>query len=53
MILGGVVTFILGTDAERKQLEAVTDPITIIHREEAEEAEEAAKKREATRRGER
>ena len=42
MILGGVVTFILGTDAERKQLEAVTDPITIIHRE---EAAEAAKKK--------
>jgi MFS family permease len=42
MILGGVVTFILGTDAERKQLEAVTDPITVIHRE---EAAEAAKKK--------
>jgi MFS family permease len=38
MIIGGVVTFILGTDAERKQLETITDPITVIHREEAEEA---------------
>ena len=38
MIIGGVVTFILGTDAERKQLEAITDPITVIHREEAAEA---------------
>jgi len=38
MIIGGVVTFILGTDAERKQLETITDPITVIHREEAAEA---------------
>ena len=38
MIIGGVVSFILGTDAERKQLESVTDPITIIHQEEAAEA---------------
>jgi len=38
MIIGGVVAFILGTDAERKQLESVTDPITIIRREEAADA---------------
>ena len=43
MIIGGVVTFILGTDAERKQLETITDPITMIHREEA--AEAAGKKK--------
>jgi MFS family permease len=51
MIAGGVVTFILGTDAERKQLEAVTDPITIIHQEEA--AEEARAHRSAGARGSR
>lgn len=33
MLVGGIVTFILGVDAERKQLEAVTDPLTIVHRE--------------------
>ena len=38
MIIGGVVAFILGTDAERKQLESVTDPITVIHQEEEAEA---------------
>ena len=38
MIIGGVVTFFLGTDAERKQLESVTDPITIIRQEQAEDA---------------
>lgn len=43
MIIGGVVTFILGTDAERKQLEAITDPITVIHREEAAEAAKSKK----------
>ncbi|MBI5161414.1 MAG: MFS transporter [Micrococcales bacterium] len=34
MLVGGIVTFIFGVDAERKQLEAVTDPLTIVRREE-------------------
>lgn len=33
MLIGGIVTFILGVDAERKQLEAVTDPLTVIRTE--------------------
>jgi MFS family permease len=40
MLVGGIVTFIFGVDAERKQLESVTDPLTVIHREEAEEDRE-------------
>ena len=40
MLVGGIVTFILGVDAERKQLEAVTDPLTIVHREEERQAHE-------------
>ena len=35
MLIGGIVTFILGVDAERKQLEAVTDPLTVIRTESA------------------
>jgi MFS family permease len=30
MIIGGVVTFILGVDAERKSLETITDPISLV-----------------------
>lgn len=37
MIVGGLITFFFGVDAERKSLEAVTDPITLIKQEEAEE----------------
>lgn len=30
MIVGGIVTFVLGVDAERKPLEAITDPLSVV-----------------------
>jgi MFS family permease len=37
MIIGGVVTFILGVDAERKPLEAITQPLSQVGREQTRE----------------
>ena len=42
-LIGGLVSFFLGVDAERKSLETITDPLTMIHEEEAQE--DAAKRR--------
>ena len=38
MIIGGIVTFILGVDAERQSLEDITDPISLVRAEEAAES---------------
>ncbi|RKR72988.1 MFS transporter [Frondihabitans australicus] len=32
MILGGVIAFVLGVDAERKSLEAITEPLSLVKR---------------------
>jgi MFS family permease len=37
MIVGGLVTFFLGVDAERKPLEAITQPLSMVGREQTRE----------------
>ena len=37
MIVGGLVTFFLGVDAERKSLEAITQPLSMVGREQKRE----------------
>jgi MFS family permease len=37
MILGGLITFFLGVDAERKPLEEITQPLSLVGREETRE----------------